>query len=184
MKTSIGKNKVKGTVIALGVLTLLLLAVPGAQAFWSKDNCQHYSQCGLQERYVYGGCMGWIDNNVWDSPSTEGCDCSDYVPRCICLPVFREQHENSGHPYNTASLWAGIAKTVKRASQDYVQQWDFFVYDGAPAGSHTGMINGWDSSNYHSNEARGAAYGICAVWRSKQFYHDNNSRYYTRDIWN
>src|SRR5688500_9060489 len=91
------------------VAALLYISIGTARAYdpnWSKDQADSYSQHGLGERYVFGGDKGWINNNVWDSSTTEGVDCSSYVPRVWAIDgsgqTFLGEHTAGGHPYSTA----------------------------------------------------------------------------------
>src|ERR1041384_2365103 len=98
----------------LGLVTALVLIAGIAHAYdanYKRSQCDTYSFHGLNERYVFGGDIGWIDNDVWDSSSTEGIDCSDYVPRCMALPSLVGEHTHTGHPYSTGPMYNGIANT-------------------------------------------------------------------------
>src|SRR2546426_459156 len=90
-------------------LLLLVLAAGVARADydpnWTKDQCDSYSWHGVHERYVFAGARGWIDNDHWDDPSTEGVDCSSYVPRCLAIPEFVGEHAYQPHYYGTVSMY-------------------------------------------------------------------------------
>src|SRR4051812_19825071 len=104
------KTQIRRRVAALAGTALLILTIHSAQAYdanWKKSQCDTYSFHGLNERYVFGGDMGWIDNDVWDSSSTEGLDCSSYVPRCWAIPSLLGEHTASNHPYSTYDFYPG-----------------------------------------------------------------------------
>ncbi|MDB6029192.1 MAG: N-acetylmuramoyl-L-alanine amidase [Verrucomicrobiales bacterium] len=173
---------------------LLVLATGIAHAYdttWKRSQCDTYSLHGLGERYVFGGDAGWIDNNVWDSSSTEGLDCSSYVPRCWATDgpsdSYLGEHVASNHPYSTYDYYPGLVPHTVQVSLSTIQQWDCFVYDadstGCGPGNHMALIKAWDASNIFTREARGTAYGIVEVTRSKQSLTDACSRYYRRANW-
>lgn len=169
---------------ALVGAALLVVSIQSAQAYdpnYKRSQCDAYTLHGLSERYVFGGDMGWIDNNVWDSSSTEGVDCSDYVPRCLALPNLVGEHTKTGHPYWTGSMYTGIANTFQ-VSASSLAQWDFFVWHSGGEG-HTGFARTWDSSYIYTREARGTAYGVVAVTRSRQSIADQGGRYFRRSNW-
>jgi hypothetical protein len=171
---------------ALAGVAILFVAATSAHAYdpnYKRSQCDAYTFHGLNERYVFGGHVGWIDNDVWDSSSTEGTDCSDYVPRCLALPNLQGEHTATGHPYYTGSMYTGIANTVQ-GSLSSLQQWDFFVWHNYSTGDgHTGFIRTWDASNVYTREARGTAYGVVSVTRSRQSIIDNGGRIWRRAGW-
>jgi hypothetical protein len=154
-------------------------------ANYKKSQCDAYSYHGLNERYVFGGDKGWIDNNVWDSTTTEGVDCSSYVPRCLAIPSFVGEHTAYTHPYNTDMFYARTVPNVTSTTQAGLLQWDFWVYreaSGGP-GNHMGLVHSTTSSSIVTREARGTDYGVVVVTRSKQSLTDWNTRYGKRNNW-
>ena len=175
-------------------MALVALTATVAQAYdttWKKSQCDTYSYHGLGERYVFGGDAGWIDNNVWDSSSTEGLDCSSYVPRCWATDgpsdSYLGEHTAGSHPYSTYDYYPGNVPHTILVSQSSLQQWDCFVYDadstGCGPGNHMGLVKSTDASYIYTREARGSSYGIVEVTRSKQSLTDACSRYYRRANW-
>ncbi|MBI5381892.1 MAG: discoidin domain-containing protein [Opitutae bacterium] len=170
----------------LGASALLALGNSAAGAYdpnYTKAQCDAYTFHGLGERYVFGGSIGWIDNDVWDASSTEGTDCSDFVARCLALPQYTAEHTNTGHPYGTVHLYPGIANTV-RIDQASLSTWDFWVYRYADdSGGHTGFCMTSTPSNVYTREAHGSDYGVEMVVRSKASLTDMTARYYKRASW-
>jgi hypothetical protein len=156
-----------------------------------KKPVRAYSLHGLAERYVFGGDAGWIDNNVWDAASTEGVDCSSYVPRCWATDgpsdSYLGEHTAGSHPYSTYDYYPGLVPHTVLVSQANLQTWDCWVYDnvtsGCGPGQHMGLVKATDASNIFTREARGTAYGVVEVTRSKQSLTDACTRYYRRANW-
>jgi hypothetical protein len=180
--------------VLLAGIALATLTATVSHAYdttWKKSQCDTYSLHGLGERYVFGGDAGWIDNNAWDASSTEGVDCSSYVPRCWATDgpndSYLGEHVASNHPYSTYNYYPGQVPHAILVSQSSLQQWDCFVYDadstGCGPGNHMGLVKATDASNIFTREARGTAYGVVEVTRSKQSLTDACSRYYRRENW-
>ncbi len=172
----------------VGAALIILTIHPAEAAYdanWKKSQCDTYSFHGLNERYVFGGDMGWIDNNVWDSTSTEGVDCSSYVPRCWAIPSLLGEHTFSNHPYSTYNFYPGQVPNTIQVSASGISTWDCWVYQSSSGGpgDHMGLVKSFDASNFYTREARSTAYGIVEVTRSRQSLIDANSRYFRRANW-
>src|SRR5687768_1260737 len=169
-----------------GMALILLGTIANAyDANYKKSQADAYSLHGLSERYVFGGDKGWIDNNVWDASTTEGVDCSSYVPRCLAIPNFVGEHTAYTHPYNTDMFYARTVPNVSSTTLSSLAQWDFWVYRSASGGpgNHMGLMRTMDASNIYTREARGTDYGVVAVTRSKASLTDWNTRYGRRNNW-
>ena len=173
------------------VLTFLGWIAGSAQAGnydpnWSKNDCDAYSHHGVGERYVFGGDMGWTDNNHWDS-SGEGVDCSSYVPRCLQIPSDDLNEGQSGnHPYSTGGMYPnGLPHTDKVNSAMNLETWDFFVWrgdHGGPSTGHTGLIAN-PGGSCTTREALCTDCGVIQQTRSRQYLIDANCNYYRRSQW-
>jgi hypothetical protein len=177
----------------VSMTALLLLTAAAAQAYdpnYEKATCDNYSKHGLGERYVFGGDKGWIDNGVWDDSSTEGVDCSSYVPRCWGIDganqTFIGEHTAGGHPYSTAAFYPGnVANTTRLSGSSSVQQWDCFVYHsccGGP-GDHMGLIKEIVNGNALTREAQCTACGVVSDSRPVSTLSSWSTRYYKRSSW-
>ena len=182
------------SVAAVAGAALMVLTAQFANAYdtgWKKSQCDTYSVHGLSERYVFGGDLGWIDNNVWDSSSTEGLDCSSYVPRCWAIDgpsdSYLGEHTAGSHPYSTYDFYPGLVPHTVQISQASLAPWDCWVYSldttGCGPGNHMGLARTTDASYIYTREARGTDYGIVAVTRSKQSLTDACARYFKRADW-
>lgn len=175
-----------------GIATLLAMGTALAQAYdpsWTKAQCDTYSYHGLGERYVFGGDKGWIDNNSWDSSTTEGVDCSSYVPRCWAIEgagqTYLGEHTAGGHPYHTGMFYDNTIANVLSTSLSSLAVWDCWVYrvSGGGPSDHMGLAKSIDGSNVYTREARGSAYGVMSVTRSKATLTDWGARYRKRKDW-
>lgn len=167
--------------VALATAGTLLVASP-ASAYcpdgpcsgyngWAKGDAYTYAYHGLGERYVFGGTKGWIDNNTWDSSSTEGVDCSEYVRRVWALPSYVGEHASTSHPYTTYTFYYGnVSSTYRISGSDmnsgnaygdpWMTTWVYRDDQGGP-GDHMGLFYTYYSDGYwNTMEAKGSDYGI------------------------
>src|SRR5687768_14257886 len=195
MKTNPTKETVKHRLLAvLLVLTLLMTGVDVAHAYpayssaFTKAQCDAYSAHGLNERYVFGGDKGWIDNNSWDSSSTEGVDCSAYTARVWALPGYIGEHTFGSHPYSTYSYYPGsVPHTVRLSSFDSQAAWDLWVYNrsttGCGAGNHTGIVQTKYADYIITREAQCSTCGVVRKTRYQSTLGSWCTRYYRRAHW-
>lgn len=181
-------NPINRKTAARFAAALLVMTASLAQAYdanYTKAQADAYSYHGLNERYVFGGDEGWIDNNVWDASSTEGVDCSSYVPRCLAIPNLIGEHTASSHPYNTDMFYDRTVANVSSTTQSALAQWDFWVYRSSAGGpgNHMGLVHSTTTSSVITREARGSDYGVVVVTRPKQSLTDWNTRYGRRNNW-
>src|SRR5690242_19822293 len=69
-KKTMKTDRMQKRAAALFGAALLVLTATVAQAYdanYKRSQCDAYTLHGLNERYVFGGDLGWIDNDVWDS---------------------------------------------------------------------------------------------------------------------
>jgi len=172
------------------LITVLLCAAASASAAydagWTRSDCAAYSYRGLNERYVYGGNKGWIDNDKWDSTSVEGVDCASYVCRALALPSYVAENKSATYPYTTSKLYAGVPHLVRIRSVQDLQPWDIWVWRveyGGPSTGHTGFVKEITSSSIVTREALSANSGVVERTRRKQDMVDWGCRFYRRDNW-
>lgn len=171
------------------LLVLACLAASAGAAYdanWSRSDCAAYSYNGLNERYVYGGNKGWIDNDKWDSSSVEGVDCASYVCRALALPSYVAENKSATYPYTTSKLYAGVPHLVRIHNVADLQPWDIWVWRveyGGPSTGHTGFVKEITSSSIVTREALSANSGVVERTRRKQDLVDWGCRFYRRDNW-
>ena len=163
-------------------------AYPAYSSAWTKSQCDSYSYHGLSERYVFGGDKGWIDNNAWDSSSTEGVDCSAYTARVWALPGYIGEHTFGSHPYSTYSYYPGsVPHTVRLSGFDSMVSWDLWVYNastsGCGPGNHTGIVQTKYADYIITREAQCSACGVVRKTRYQSSLQDWCTRYYRRAQW-
>ncbi len=175
------------TVATLATIAVLLALLGGTCAAydpnWTRTQAYNYAYTGLNERYVFGGDK-WIDNDVWDSSSTEGCDCSGYTAKSFAIPNYTATNVSAGHPYNTSSYYndtCPYTHLVDRSVGGYMTGW-VYLYSG---GGHTGLFISQNSDGtWKCWEAKGSSYGIVQSNRSiSTLISSNNYRRYDRDNW-
>ncbi len=170
------------------LVTRTVSAYPAYSSAWTKSQCDSYSYHGLNERYVFGGDKGWIDNGAWDSSSTEGVDCSAYTARVWALPGYIGEHTFGSHPYSTYSYYPGsVPHTVRLSGFDSMTSWDLWVYNssitGCGPGNHTGIVQTKYADYIITREAQCSACGIVRKTRYQSSLQDWCSRYYRREHW-
>lgn len=168
-------------VIALSGVCVIGTAKPAAawspytvdQAYWN------WARPALYERYVFGGAMGFIDNDVWDAPAYEGQDCSSYVSKAWALPrlVYRYENFRDGSVMYTGSWYSGsVAGTVNVGWNDGVPIAHYFMnafvwhQNGNVNNQHMGLTMDFDYStgNYYTFEALNSYVGIVTNYRTWQ----------------
>lgn len=175
------------TILTLATIVLMLTLLGGACAAydvnWTRTQAYNYAYTGLNERYVFGGDK-WIDNNVWDSSSVEGCDCSGYTAKAFAIPNYTATNVSAGHPYNTSSYYndtCPYTHLVDRSVGGYMTGW-VYLYSG---GGHTGLFVSQNADGtWKCWEAKGSDYGIVQSTRSiSTLISSNNYHRYDRDNW-
>lgn len=172
---------------------LLSLTATSAQAYstsWTRDQAESYAWHGVSERYVYGGDKGWIDNNVWDSSTTEGVDCSSFVPRVYAIDgagqSYLGEHTAGGHPYNTTSFYYHNVPNMNWIAwqtnpNGIIHEMDAWVWD--TTGRHMGICRFHYADYIHTREAECTACGITSKNRYYSDLKDHVAHFFRRGNW-